>query len=173
MSDHQHSPALLQKACKHCKEAAYTGSVKPDSRLVQDNELGLHCKHPGKSHASLLPARKTLGIERTKRLRIQANVGKCMNGHTQGIAATQSAVLRAKRNIVDNSSLKKLVFNMLESKSDRAGSDRAPIKSGIARAGRKQASENACERCLARSRITHKKGQLSWLNFHVNTPQRK
>ena len=56
MSDYQHSPALLQKACKHCKETVYTGSVKPDSRLVQDNESGLHRKHPGKSNASLLPA---------------------------------------------------------------------------------------------------------------------
>ena len=70
MSDHQHSPALFQKTCKHCKETVYTGSVKPDSRLVQDNELGLHCKHPGKGHASLLPARKTLGIEGADRLRI-------------------------------------------------------------------------------------------------------
>ena len=96
-----------------------------------------------------------------------------MSRHAQGITAAQPAVLRAKGNIVDNSSPKELVFNTLEGKPNGAGSDTVPIKCGTARAGRKQTGENACKRCLARSRIAHEKGKLSRLDFQVNSPQLK
>ena len=55
-----------------------------------------------------------------------------MSRHAQGITTAQPAVLRAEGNVVDNSSPKELVFNTLEGKPNRAGSDTVPIKCGMA-----------------------------------------